>query len=465
MQNLFDEVATLDKRCYDEFGLSEDLLMEHAADAMADFIKANFPPQSSLLIVTGSGNNGADGITLARILHKAYQVELYLAKEPKSTMAKLQLKRAKKVGVKILKQFTNNYDVIVDALLGTGFKGVLNEDLTQLLKQLNSTQAYKIAFDIPSGIQSDGVISTTAFRADTTITMGALKKSLFLDEAKDYVGAIHVADLGVSQEVYERDSNWKLLDIEDLKLPHRAKQNSHKGSYGHTAVIAGEKVGAAILASQAALRLGSALVTLISPQNQLYDASLMQSDQIPEGTTALTLGMGLGQFWSDDDIKSFLLHDIPTVADADILQTKHLTTLLKKEQIILTPHPKEFSKMLKILNLGNYTAQEVQKRRFELVEAFSKAYPNAVLLLKGANPIIAHNSHYFINPHGSAVLAKGGSGDVLSGLIAALLAQGYSPLQAAIHGSLTHTKLSKLYEGSDFSLTPHNLIELIAKLQ
>ena len=464
MQNLYDEVGFLDRRCYDEFDLSEDLLMEHAADGMADFIKERFDRGSSVLVATGSGNNGADGITLARLLHGAYNVELWHIKEPKSPMCLLQQKRAKKIGLEAVDEPKDHYDIVVDAVLGTGFSGVFNDELRKKMQQLNSIGGYTIACDVPSGLRKDGTCEQDTFAAQSTLTMGALKKGMFLDEAKEYVGEIHVLDLGVDRNIYEVPSDWKLLEYSDMQLPHRNRQNTHKGTFGHTAVIAGEKIGAAVLAASSALRIGSGLVTVVECEKQEIPCELMRSEHLPKNTTAIAIGMGLGNLWGEKELDALLENDIPLIADADILYTQRIKKLLQRERTVITPHPKEFTALLKLLGLADIDTTTLQKKRFEYAELFCRTYPNVTLLLKGANVIIGKKNDYFINPHGSSKLAKGGSGDVLAGIIAGLLAQSYTPLEAAINGSLIHTKLAKLYEGSDFSLTPAALIELISAL-
>ncbi len=464
MQNLFEDVAFLDKRCYEAFGLSEDLLMEHAADGMADFIRGKFPKKSSLLIVTGSGNNGADGIALGRMLHKEYDVTLYLAKEPKSPMCRLQLERAKKVGLQPAKRLGEEFDIVVDAVLGTGFSGVFNDSLRDLMQRLNALPSYKIACDVPSGLRRSGECETDTFIADTTLTMGALKRGMYLDEAKDFIGEVRRIELGVAQEVYETKSNWQLLEFSDMKLPFRHKQNTHKGSFGHTAVIAGEKSGAAILAALSALRIGSALVSVVDCQNIHVPHDLLHSQHLPKNTTAIALGMGLGEVWSEEEFDEFVENDIPTVVDADLFHSKRIEKLLGKKSLVLTPHPKEFSSLLSRLGIADVDVATLQKKRFEYAELFCKKYPNAVLVLKGANVIIAQDDAFFINPYGSSKLAKGGSGDVLGGLIAGLLAQGYTPLEAAMSASLAHTKLALAYKGANFSLTPSDLVATIASL-
>ena len=463
MQKIFDEVGSLDARCYETFHLSEDLLMEHAANGMADEIRKRFPKTNKVIIVVGSGNNGADGIALARLLYGEYNVSLLFAKEPKSHMALLQAKRSASLGVPTINKL-QECDVVVDAIVGTGFKGEFNAELTQLLERLNAATAFKIACDVPSGLQKDGTVANAAFVADATLTMGALKKSLFLDEVKDLVGKIEVLDLGINREFYETKTSWQLLEFRDLQLPYRNKQNSHKGSFGHLAVLSGEKVGASVLAAQAALRLGAGLVTLITHEPPLIPYEIMYSNALPQNTSAIAFGMGLGESFSDIELAEFLNNKLPLIVDADIFYMPLILELLKRSDIVLTPHPKEFVSLLKLTGLADISVNELQKKRFTFVELFCKHYPNAVLLLKGANVIIGQGEAFFINPHGSSKLAKGGSGDVLAGLIGSLLAQGYSPLNAAINASLAHTKLAQNYTLSDFSLTPNDLIEGIGKL-
>jgi len=463
VQKLFDEVGSLDAKCYEQFHLSEDLLMEHAANGMAEWIRKNFAKESKIIIAVGSGNNGADGIALARLLHGEYNLSLLFAKEPKSPMALLQAKRSASLGVPTINEL-HECDIIVDAIVGTGFQAEFNTKLTHLLTTLNAATAFKIACDVPSGLRSDGTTANRSFIADVTLTMGALKKSLFLDEAKDVVGKIEVLDLGINRTFYETKTSWQLLEPQDLQLPYRNKQNSHKGSFGHLAVLSGEKVGASLLAAQAALRLGAGLVTLVTHEPPLIPYEIMYSNALPKNTTAIALGMGLGESFSDMELAECLNNELPLIVDADIFYMPLILELLKRNNIVLTPHPKEFVALLKLTKLADISVEELQKRRFSFVELFCKHYPNAVLLLKGANVIMGEENSFFINPHGSSKLAKGGSGDVLAGLIGSLLAQGYSPLNAAVNASLTHTKLAQNYTLSDFSLTPNDLIEGIGKL-
>ncbi|WP_324171598.1 NAD(P)H-hydrate dehydratase [Sulfurimonas sp.] len=453
MQKLFDEVGSLDKRCYEEFALSEDILMEHATNGMASYIRDNFSKFSSVIVVCGSGNNGADGIALARQLHGDFDVSIYYAKEAKSMMARLQEKRAKAIGVKECFEI-QHCAVLVDAIVGTGFSGEFSDELKELITKLNDSLAFKISCDIPS----------YGFKADVTLTMGALKKSLYLDASKDAVGEIRVIDLGISRSIYEAQTNWNLLDEKDLELPTRDKKDSHKGSFGHLAIACGSKSGASILSASSALRFGVGLVTLVGYENEQIPYSIMHASELPSNTTALALGMGLGNEFSDKELDIFLDNSFSLIADADIFYMPIIDKILKRENVILTPHAKEFVALLKHTKLANISIEELQKNRFKFVELFTKNYPRITLILKGANSIIAQNNIFYINPHGTSALAKGGSGDVLSGLVGALLAQGYSALDSAINASLAHTLLAQNYKGADFSLTPEDLINGICDL-
>lgn len=439
MQNLYQEVNTLDHRAVETFGLTEPIMMEHAASAIADYITQNFPLSSSVLIVCGTGNNGSDGRILARQLEGDYCISLSY-------------------------QSNTHYDVIVDALFGSGLNRAINSETAELIKMLNSSKAFKIACDVPSGLYADGTLDPHTFRADITITMGALKRSLFSDGAKEFVGEIRVANLGISRSRYEIPSPWKLLDASDLFLPLRTDVSAHKGSYGHLSVICGEKIGASVIAGSAALRFGSGLVSLISNENVTIPHELMQSHSLPSSTTAIALGMGLGIEFCDDELNTLLSNTLPLVLDADIFYHPMFLTLLKREHIVLTPHPKEFAQILRITGIADVDVGELQNNRFGYAKQFCSAYPSTVLVLKGSNVIIGSGEEFYINPHGTVALAKGGSGDVLGGLIGSLLAQGYTPLESAIQGSLAHTLAARDFDKNNYALTPFDLIERICTL-
>ncbi|CED60519.1 Putative uncharacterized protein [Moritella viscosa] len=463
MQKVFDDVNALDKRCVDLFGLSEDLLMEHAAASMMQYIHGKFSNNEKVLIVCGSGNNGADGIALARLLYSQYDVSMLVPYHVKSAMAKLQYKRASLLGIKIiggLSELSLEHapDVIVDCLFGSGLNRDLDDESQRLISRLNSRPGHKIACDIPSGINKQGEVTTVGFCANITITMGALKTQLYSDVAKDYTGHIIVSDLGVHRSLYETTTSTYLLEPSDMQLPLRTKQNSHKGSFGHLSVILGNKTGAGIIAAEAAFAFGTGLVTVITDADVNIPFHIMRQHTLPEKCTAIAIGMGLGQFIKAE-IEQILDIEIPKVVDADLFHDEIILTVLNHENVVLTPHPKEFCSLLKLTNLAEITVAELQNNRFKYVRLFAVNYPKTVLLLKGANSLITYNNIIYINPLGSNILSKGGSGYVLTGLISALLAQEYCIINATITASLAHAMSAKTYTKNNYALTPMDIIE------
>jgi len=460
MQKLFYEVGSLDKRCYEEFFLSKDILMEQASNALALEVKKVAQKSDKITFVCGPGNNGADGITAARILSNDYDVSIYLPLGAKSQMSKLQEKRAKSLHVRTAT--TLKYaDVYVDCIFGSGLKRELDESIVRLIEEINSKEGIKISCDIPAGIDRSGKIYNACFIADTTITMGALKESLYSDEAKDFVGDIKVANLGISRDNYEIDTDSYVLDKTDLQLPYRYKKSTHKGNFGHVSIIGGEKEGASVLAATSAFNFGAGLVSIVSQRKDNIPSFIMHSFEILEKSSVIVVGMGLGNEYSEEKLYDFLLsNQKPVVVDADLFYREIIIELLaKKDNIVLTPHPKEFVSLLKLLGLGDIGIKELQKDRFKWVRIFSKNYPNAVLLLKGANTIITQGNKLYVNPLGLSKLAKGGSGDVLAGMIGSLLAQGYSPLHSATNASLAHALAAQNLKCANFALNPVDLCE------
>lgn len=463
MQPLFREIPALDRAARERYGLSEALMMENAARSMAEIIKARFSASSEVLILAGRGNNGADGIALARILHGEYRVRLWLPLGAGEGLNALQLERAQKAGVPIGESLegAEEGDVVVDCLFGSGLSRALDTASVAIIERANAMRGFKIACDRPSGIDAKGNPAPLAFRADLTCAMGALPLALCSDHAKGYIGEVLIGNLGISRALYERGAEevGYLLEASDFRAPHRLKVDSHKGDYGHAAIITGEKEGAGVIAGLAALRYGAGLVSLVGEVKNL-PCELMNSKIIPAKATAIACGMGLGEGAIPKEA-----YRLPLVLDADALYREEVAGILEANPCaILTPHPKEFSALLKRLGIARVSVEELQADRFALAQAFSARFPHAVLLLKGANPIIAQGEKLYINPLGSARLAKGGSGDVLSGILVALLAQGYAPLEAAIQGSLAHTLAAQATKGADYALTPLRLIEALGEL-
>jgi hydroxyethylthiazole kinase-like uncharacterized protein yjeF len=468
MQPLYKSTYPLDNRCYEEYNLTEDILMEHAAQGMANYIKANFKEQSSVLIVCGVGNNGADGIVLARLLQGRYNVKLYIPFGVRSVMAEVQLERVQFLDVEFVNDL-EEADVIVDAVFGAGLSRELDERTRRLIVEMEELDGFKIACDVPTGIDIDGNPLPMAFFADVTITMGALKEALYSDMAKEYVGEVICVELGLSHEKYTEgfEAYSYLLEESDLKLPSRKRRNTHKGNFGHLAVVAGEKEGASIMAGVAGLRFGAGLVTVVGEVMTPLPLELMQDIQLPYNKTAIALGMGFVDDFEYEIVEDILECDAPILLDAGLFSNEIILEFLEQRdrEIVLTPHPKEFVSLWNMTIDSPLNIAILQASRFEKVREFCSLYPHVTLLLKGSNMIIAQGEQFFVNPHGSSKLSKGGSGDVLSGLIGALLAQGESALDATINGSLALTAGAKAYDGSSYAMLPSDLIEEIAKLE
>ena len=354
----------------------------------------------------------------------------------------------------VLRDEITSADCIIDGVFGSGLNKALSSEICEILSLANSAKSLKIAVDIPSGIDKLGRILGGAFCADLTIAMGALKLALFSDGAKDYVGRIKVANLGISRQNFEEQSEYFLLQKSDLKLPLRRKQNTNKGDFGHTYVVSGQMSGAAQMAALAAHAIGSGLVSVVSEGALNLSPILMQKSSF-EHARVVVCGCGLGE----QKIDLAALRDKSCVIDADLCYEREILSLLNANlNLILTPHPKEFCSLLKIAGIADISVSELQEHRFELARAWSEKF-SGVLVLKGANTLIAQAGIIYVCDKGSAALAKGGSGDVLAGLIGGLLAQNYSPLQASICGVLAHALAARAFAKNSYALNPLDLIE------
>ncbi|GAA7593919.1 NAD(P)H-hydrate dehydratase [Helicobacter pylori] len=464
MLSVYEKVNALDKRALEEFNLSEDILMENAAMALERAVLQNASLGAKVIILCGSGDNGGDGYALARRLAGRFKTLVFEMKPAKSSMCQLQKERAKKVGVAIKAWGEKNEDlecdVLIDCVIGSNFKGELEPFLN--FESLSQKARFKIACDIPSGINSKGRVDKRAFKAHMTISMGAVKSCLLSDRAKDYIGELKVGHLGVFNQIYEIPTDTFLLEKSDLKLPLRDKKNAHKGDYGHAHVLLGKHSGAGLLSALSALNFGSGVVSVQALECEITSSNkpleLVFCENFPNLLSAFALGMGLEGFPKDFNK---WLELAPCVLDAGVFYHKEVLQALEKE-VVLTPHPKEFLSLLKLVGI-NISMLELLDNKLEIARDFSQKYPKVVLLLKGANTLIAHQGQVFINILGSVALAKAGSGDVLAGLILSLLSQNYTPLDATINASLAHA-LASLEFKNNYALTPLDLIEKIKRL-
>ena len=491
MQKIFFDTRKHDSAVRELYGLSEELMMENAASglekAVAECLERS--EKKGIVILCGGGNNGADGYALARRI--VGNVTVLECIPPKSELCTIQAERALKAGVKIVRgdsyleylSSAGENGIAVDCIFGSGFHGELPQDISSLVDLVNEKDLFRIACDVPSGLDQYGNCGKSVFMADVTVTMGAQKLCLYSDFAKDACGTIQVEDLGVPRKLFE-DSfeeysqiEFSLLEENDMDLPCRKKQNVNKGTFGHAVTVAGEKSGAAVMASCASLRIGAGLATVVDAvggcklDGCTVPCDLMCATEFPPNTTAVACGMGLGRGRDIKGIFDYLKdRDVGCVLDADLCHYSEIKDLLDSRSkvgaaTVITPHPKEFSILLEKVGLGQHDVQDVVKNRVELAKKFCSLFPGLVLLLKGATVLIClreenGKTKIYFNPHGSSALAKGGSGDILAGLITGLLAQKYSALDAAVTASLVHAFASQKVT-PDFTLTPSILLSSI----
>lgn len=475
------QMREIDRLAIEDIGIPGPVLMENAGREVFREITRRFPDlvKETVVIVAGKGNNGGDGLVIARHLvnHGAHPIVLLLAaREDIRGDAALNLAVAGAAGVDIREAKTEDEwrkrravlgeaTIIVDAVFGTGLVRAAGGLYADAIRDINSSRAFKVAVDIPSGLSSDAFdLIGPAVKADLTVALAAPKIAHVLPPAEDYVGQLVVADIGIPPRVFDRPGlNLQLAETKSLlRVFAPRKSDTHKGTYGHVLVISGSlgKSGAAVLAGRAALKTGAGLVTVATPASCLpivarSMAELMTEplEETPEktiaaraldraaslarGKEAVLIGPGLSTHPSTGEFLDGLLPRLkgPAVIDADGLNLIGLNPgMLRKlpRPAILTPHPGEFAR------LTGLSTAEVLKRRLELAPSLAAEHGVHVVLKGYRTLVAAPDGRVFINPTGNPGLATGGSGDVLSGILASLLAQLKDPLLAAIAGVYVH---------------------------
>jgi ADP-dependent NAD(P)H-hydrate dehydratase / NAD(P)H-hydrate epimerase len=479
-----EAMREVDRAAIERLGVPGLVLMENAAIGVADAIGTSFPEAESALVVCGPGNNGGDGLAVARHLAvRGYAVEVWLAtggREPGGdAAAQLAVVRRMELPVHSLAPDADlapllaaaaASDLLVDALYGTGLARPLAGQAAALVEALAEVPRPRVAVDIASGLHgSRPDLYGPHLPADLTVTFGAPKVAHVLPPAADAMGDLVVADLGVParliDDLDEPGGRLYLSTAEDLAplLPARPP-DGHKGDFGHAVVLAGSpgKSGAAILASRAAVRAGAGLVTAAVPEPilQTVDLGSIESMTLPlpaaasgqiaaaavdaalaflAGKSSLALGPGLGQEPETAAAIRRLIAaaPLPLVLDADGVnawagRAGELGRILDGREAILTPHPGELGRLL-----GMPTA-DVQADRLAAARRAARL-ACAVVVLKGRRTLIAApEGDVHVNPTGNVAMATGGTGDVLTGILAALLAQGLAALDAARLGVYLH---------------------------
>jgi len=462
-ENLYTAAQTraLDRCAIDEHHIPGITLMARAADAALRHLLEFWPAPERLQVLCGTGNNGGDGFLIADLAHKRGipVTVLQLGDAEKiSGDALLARRQALSNGVDIVPfgaAALAAEGVIVDAMLGTGLTGDVRGDYLRAIDAVNASGLPVVAVDIPSGLCADtGRVLGSAVRADLTVTFIGLKRGLFTMQAPDFTGAVQLSDLGVPPEVYAAvTADCSRLELEALleRLPARPA-TAHKGVYGTVLVVGGDygMAGAAALAAEAALRCGAGLVQVATRPEHVAALVARTPEVMPRGINSgaeltpmlaaadvAVVGPGLGQSaWSLKLLQLALASGLPLVLDADALNLLAATNLGNTNPAgnwVLTPHPGEAARLLAC------STSEVQANRFAAIHALQQRY-GGVVVLKGNGSLVSGGENILLSDYGNPGMASGGMGDLLSGVIGALLAQHLTPLEAAalavcLHGA------------------------------
>jgi hydroxyethylthiazole kinase-like uncharacterized protein yjeF len=463
-------------------------LMERACRAFVDWFILHYRTEKKIGVVCGPGNNGGDGLGIARMLKElGYSVNVWLVrgeqKESESFKTNLKKIQGKISLYEIAKESDQNLfsdcQILIDAVFGSGLSRPAEGIFSQVISCINKTDAVRVAVDIPSGLFADSHSKGEIVNAHYTVTFQLPKLAFLFQENHKHVGQWHMVDIGLSKEFIKSipTQNYFVTDKSIKKIIKPRGQFSHKGNYGHALLIAGShgKMGACVLAAKAALRSGLGLLTVHTPT---CGYSIVQTS-VPEAMTTVdvlenyfssppenlnysSIGIGPGIGVNSETAKALakVLKQFkrPMVIDADALNilssNKELLQLIPGDSI-LTPHPKEFERLA-----GGWSNDF---ERLELLRNFSIKI-KSLMVLKGAYTSIAcPDGNIYFNSTGNPGMAKGGSGDVLTGILTAMLSQGYSSKEAALLGVYLHGLAGDLAanELGMESMTATDLVECI----
>lgn len=452
------QVRELDRFAIDSFGVSGTVLMERAGAAAFQYLSHRWPTARSIAVVCGTGNNGGDGYVIARLAHeKGLSVAVYQVGDESriSGDALAAAQRLEGAGLS-LKPLTSTdlskVDVIIDALLGTGLEGEVSDHYRQAIEHINESGRGVLALDIPSGLHADtGIALGCAVKAEGTVTFIGMKQGLLTGQGSEYCGELVFANLNVPTEVYEmRPPSAERIDYQRTK--HFLKPRPryvHKGDCGHVLIMGGERgyTGAVRMAGEAAARVGAGLVSIATrPEHAMVintgrpelmchgveDETSFQ--QLAERVTVIAIGPGLGQgVWSQKMLDFALESGLPLVVDADALNLLS-QNIHKRDDWVLTPHPGEAGRIL------GKAVSEVERDRFAAIDDLVNTM-GGVVVLKGAGSLIKlGDKPVQVCSGGNPGMASGGMGDVLTGIIAGLMAQGLSLSEATSLGVAMHAE-------------------------
>ena len=483
-----EQMKVMDRWAIEKMGIPGVVLMENAGTAIVRRLQEFLPDLSSkkVIIFCGKGNNGGDGFVIARHLTQLGANTTVLLAGTLADLkgdAKTSSISAKNLEIPIQELNADNIDsfdhklrhadIVVDALFGTGLSKPVTGFMETVINKINRHEKYTISVDINSGIDSDsGTLIGPHVLSDITFALASMKKSHLLHPAAGAMKKVEVLDIGVPAR-YDKDIQTHLLEEKDIKSIFQSRQpDAHKGNYGHVLILAGSKgnTGAAGLTALAALRSGCGLCTLALPETcqKAFELNPMEVMTVPlpetpsgslsikakepilkliEGKAIVALGPGLSTDPETVDLIGELLPliQIPLILDADAINAleNNINWLENINTAVLTPHPKEMSRLTKL------STQEIQENRINVTTQFAKKH-SLILLLKGAPSLIGTpDGKVYINSTGNPGMATGGSGDVLTGIIAGLAAQNISLKNASLAGAYIHGYTGDLFSESE----------------
>lgn len=456
------QVRELDLAAVKELKVPSFTLMERAAAAALQVLRRRYPGARRLAVFCGGGNNAGDGYALARLARKkSMKVTVIALAEPAglagdAAVAARRHLRAGSVETAVAPAVLAGAEVIVDALLGSGLDRSVTGAYAQAVELMNEAPAPVLSMDIPSGLNADtGARMGAVVKADATVTFIGLKRGLFTADGPEHCGEVLFDDLGAPAAAYSRPAAAaQLLDPREAaqQLPPRPRQ-SHKGRHGHVLVVGGDHgfLGAVILAGGAAARAGAGLVTVATRPRHAACLALHRPELMTAAVTSfgdlapvlarvsvVAIGPGLGQSdWAVELLAGLLETRLPLAVDADALNLLAREPQ-RRDNWVLTPHPGEAARLL------GTTSKEVQSDRFAAAAALQDKY-GGVIVLKGAGSLVLDaDGMTHVNRSGNPGMGSGGMGDVLTGVIAGLLAQGLEPGAAARVGTHLHGRAADL---------------------
>jgi len=461
-----DSVVRLEQVAINQFGIPAYELMKRAGEAVFNLLTSKYPQHKKILVLCGAGNNAGDGYVVARLARQAgFDVCVISLIDPAALKneAALAYQNWLSVGENdaVDLSLIHETDIIIDALLGTGLKREVSAEWADWINAANQSAKPVIAIDVPSGLIADtGAIAGSAVQADSTVCFIGLKQGLFTAQANDVCGEIIFNDLALPEEVYDYvEADARLIKSVDYTLLPKRKPSSNKGNFGHVLIVGGNTgmPGAVILAAKAALRTGAGLVTIITVAENLEAVSsavpeamvktcdinaliAVFTDPLVKNVTHIAIGMGLGQDdWSLELLRFCVQLDKPMLVDADALNLLAKNDIKIKSSLVATPHPGEAARLLSATSALN--SADIQHDRFAAIKQLHQLFAASefcVVILKGSGSLIFDGQLMKVCSLGNAAMAAPGMGDVLSGIVIALMAQKINASDAAELGVCLH---------------------------